>query len=311
MNVHVVCTAYGKNRPESILPRHARYLHENLGWNMGRKPDPEADVNYFLPFTNGWKHWGPWHETYTAAFFTHKEPYGAKRGWWDEAREHYNLRICNAPMYYDDLIQHGPTELVQHCVEVSHFTLTPREYSPETLPVIGLNGFVNLGGRKGELLVYQLNKYAATGHFRIKASGQGWPIESKWYRWKDLPSQFYHSLDLLLCTSLVDAGPGGPLEALSCGIPVVIPSGVGIMDELPNVHGVYRYPRGNFDEMCGTILRCITELGTHDKRKLRAITRDMTIETFCTNHRRIFEKHFGGGEDVAIPVGDIPGGQAE
>jgi len=53
--------------------------------------------------------------------------------------------------------------------------------------------------------------------------------------------EFYRSLSVFLCTSAIEGGPVTILEALACGVPVVVPKGVGLVEELPDIPGIYRY----------------------------------------------------------------------
>ena len=78
---------------------------------------------------------------------------------------------------------------------------------------------------------------------------------------------------------------------------MVLPRGVPLLDELPEMHGIYRYEQGNFDAMYQALDHCVADLGTHDREALRAITQRMTVEVFCEEHRVAFEKHFGNGAD--------------
>ena len=70
--------------------------------------------------------------------------------------------------------------------------------------------------------------------------------------WNDMP-QFYQGLDVLVCPSRVEGGPMPVLEALACGVRVVIPQHVGILDELPDVPGIHRYPRGDLASLIAAL----------------------------------------------------------
>ena len=60
---------------------------------------------------------------------------------------------------------------------------------------------------------------------------------------------FYQKLDVFLITSKVEGGPDTVIEALACGIPVVGPEDVGMLDEFP----IARYPKGDYQAMLGRL----------------------------------------------------------
>ena len=84
-----------------------------------------------------------------------------------------------------------------------------------------------------------------------------------------------------------------PLEALRCGIPVVLPRDVGMLDELPDVPGIYRYDRGNYDALLATVVKATQELGTHDREALAATTAEYTPEGYAKAHRKGFRARPG------------------
>ena len=83
------------------------------------------------------------------------------------------------------------------------------------------------------------------------------------------------------------------LEALACGVPVVIPSGVGLHDEIPDTRGIYRYPRGNVRALLGVIQTALADLGTHDAEALRAATAPHSVEAWCSANRDMLETFIG------------------
>jgi len=284
-----------------LINRMLHYLQSGNGWTVCRQLDEGADVNYVFSYVDSWKvEADPWRKYREwkkplAGFFTHRVEVGIKRRLWHQAAETVNLRIADSAKYAGMLRadRYGPTEKVTIPIRRDMFTLTKKRVGAK--PIIGVSGFCVRSGRKGDALVYELSRYPPARHWKIVAAGRGWPVRTKTYRWAELP-QFYHRLDLYLCTSLYEAGPHGPLEALACGLPIVIPIDVGAMDELPVLRGIYRYGRGDFDGMYRALVRCVGDLGTHDREQLRHVTRKMTPDTFCAEHRDIFERYFGLGK---------------
>jgi len=278
MKVCIVTPDYAKDS-SAIIARLARHLEDGNGWRVSTKPNPRALVNVFMPYDQ-WR-FSKWNRTPTAGWFTHKEiwgtEHGAKRRRWEAASRALDLRVTPSAMYARELRLCGSTAHIPHPVELDHFTFWPFEKHKK--PVIGLSGRVYPGGRKGEMLVARLAK---EHRWKIIGSGKGWPVPTKWYEWPELP-RFYHRLDVFLCTSLIEGGPVTVLEALASGRPVVIPWGVGALDELPNMPGIYHYKRGDYDEMVKALQTAIenkTQIASQ-MTALRGIVEGYTPERWC------------------------------
>lgn len=301
MNVHMVTHWMGKRSAKQPWPRLVRYLQKYLGWSASHKLDRQADVNYILTYTVGWQRnidpWKTWQEWGgpLVCRIGERPEYGLKARLWDEAVDASDLRLVEAAKYVHMLSEYGLTEQVElFPVERGLFAIT--ESLPHSRPTIGVVGYCATGGRKGERLVKELAHYPGARHWRVKAAGRGWPVETKEYHYRDLP-RFYQSVDVHLCPTVSRDSPTSPYEALACGIPVVLPQGVDLLDELPSIHGIYHYEMGDFDAMYEALRRCIADLTTHDREALRAVTRHMTVEAFCKGHQDVFEKHFGRPND--------------
>lgn len=157
---------------------------------------------------------------------------------------------------------------------------------------LGVSGFTYSGGRKGENLFEKLTKSDLKDILDFYASGSGWkglytPKELKF----DEMSNYYRSLDMLLCTSTVEGIPIPPLEALACGTPVIIPRGVGILDELPDIHNIYRYKAGNYLDMLDAISQCIYDVqtGNINKQELRDTVLKYNLQSWSNDHLYAFE----------------------
>jgi len=290
MNVHIVSSEVPGER-ERILPRLARLLASATGWTAGPQWSDSADLNYALPYLEA-RRW-PANRQY-AAYFTHREDdVRAKVQWWGEQAENAALRITSAQQYVPELAAHGPTCVIAPPLDRDFFS--PRERPANTLARVGVSGFSYAAKgtqRKGEHLLREALKTNVAKLFDWTAIGRGWaPLKTKQIEHSDLPA-WYASLDLYVCSSLIEGVPYGPLEALACGVPVVIPRGVGLLDELPNMLGIFRYERGNIASMCEA-LTCAEAEVQHghpciDRDALRAATERFTEESWINGHMEAF-----------------------
>jgi hypothetical protein len=158
-----------------------------------------------------------------------------------------------------------------------------------------VSGFTYGDGRKGERLVRRFLDSDVAHRVDWRASGRGWPIPTESLRWEQMPG-FFQALDVLLVPSLLEGIHMPTLEALACGTKVVIPHGLGILDELPAVPGVVRYPAGDLGGMASALEEAI-ELRV-DQEELRAAVADYSVEAWCDDHRRAFEELVGAVPEV-------------
>jgi hypothetical protein len=275
MNVNVVCS---RLRADRVLPRLARTLAAGTGWNLGETPDAEADVNLFFPYLELQN--VEWRDTLSAAWFTHKDVTNRKKAaLWEDIAGRVDLRLTSTPMYLPELRRHGPTEYVRVAVERDRFTPSPERGLGRT---VGVAGYTYGDGRKGEDLIAKLAGSEVGRTCRWKASGRGWPVDTEIYHWKDMP-RFYQGLDLLVCASRSE-GPGmPPLEALSCGVPVIVPRGVGIFDELPDMCGIWRFEAGDYGSLLETFAEAIRDDEPPGREALRAATEFYTAANWCAD----------------------------
>jgi len=163
-----------------------------------------------------------------------------------------------------------------------------REKKTNPRPLIGVSGFVDRHtGRKGERMVAQLAGDLGK-RAEIVASGEGWPARAVNRSLDGLPA-FFNSLDLFLCSSLIEGIPMPPLEALACGIPVVIPQGVGMLDELPEMPGIYRYPKGDYEAMQAAIMLGLEQAKAVNREALRLAVADYSPTNWVESHVKGFE----------------------
>jgi hypothetical protein len=285
--VHIICQNYADDR---VLPRHARALAQRLGWSLGAEASPGAQITYLFSYFEA-KRLKPW-PSKVAANFTHREeepPNNAKSRAFDATAARVQLRTAWAQMYVDQLVKHGPTDKVSPALEREFFT--PGVKNPGRV-VCGFSGYTYANHRKGEDLVKGIITSEIGGQVEWRASGRGWPVATKMYAWAEMP-EFYRSLDVLVIPSRVEGIPMPPLEALCCGVSVVIPAHVGLLDELPAIPGIYRYERGDLATLLRALEQAVEERGQVAMEQLREATAQWSVEQWCADHANAFEETFG------------------
>ncbi len=288
--IHIVCS---RPHADRILPRLARYLTQGTGWTLSERPERNADLNYGLNYLEFSMNNRGWHETPVAAWFTHYDAANpTKAGYWDYAAAHVDLRTVTAERYASILRPHGMTRTVYPPVELDRFT--PRQPRETQRPVVGLSGYVDREPRKGAELASRLAHSKLADGIELRACGRGWPapLKTESYTWQQMP-EYYRSLDVYLCTATVEGVPMPPLEALACGVPVVIPRGVGLLDELPSVENIYRYRAGDYADMEVALERALeaARRGAHgvNVESLRGVASRFTPERWIRDHQEAFE----------------------
>jgi hypothetical protein len=278
---------------DRVIPRFAGYLAKALGWSVTAKPDPGADVVYLSGYFES-QMCKPWPDAPVAAYFTHREeepPGNRKAALFDAIGKRVQLRIVTAPMYGKMLDRFGPTVRMMAPVERGRFIIT-RVIKSRRMTA-GFSGYTYRNKRKGEDLVKAVLGSKAGQKMDWRASGRGWPVLTKRYSWKEMPA-FYQSLDILVCTSRVEGVPMPPLEALSCGVSVVIPQGVGMLDELPDISGIHRYRKGDAAGLVKALEQAAAGRSSVDREALRAATAAYSVKAWCEGHREAFTAAFEG-----------------
>lgn len=289
---------------DRVIPRFSRYLAKGLGWMLTAAPVKNAAAYYLSCYLE----WPIMATRLTpgvpvAAYMTHREtepPDGPKTRLFDALAGRLDLRIATAALYARPLSACGPTAQIRPPVERERFTI-PRRKPGQGGIVAGFSGYKYGNGRKGEDLARALLTTKAGQGVTWKASGRGWPVKTTRYRWADMPA-FYQSLDVLVITARVEGVPMPPLEALACGVSVVIPRGVGLLDELPDVAGIYRYGAGDKEGLAATFSAAVAGRGAVDRDELRAVTEPYTVEAWCQGHQRAFERLISGEKMDLSPI---------
>lgn len=297
MRVNVVSRNF---RDDRVLPRFARYLADNNGWTLTASPDLTAEVIYLMGYfeVQMFSKW-PISTPPVACYFTHREeepPNNEKAKLYDQVAGQVALRVAMCKLYGGPLSKYGPTVQPPLPLERDRFVLadTPKHRRP----VVGFSGYTYKNRRKGEDLVNGVIKSPIGNRVDWVASGRGWPVQMQRYSWSDMP-KFYQGLDILVCPSRVEGGPMPVLEALACGVRVVIPRCVGILDELKDAPGIHRYTRGDLPGLIAALESAIAQ--PFDREALRAVTAPYTVKAFCDANAQAIDKTFNGnGIDAGI-----------
>ena len=112
-------------------------------------------------------------------------------------------------------------------------------------PMIGVSGFVDKSGRKGEKLLARLAG-DLEGQADFSASGIGWPVQIVNKKLDGLV-KFYNGLDLYVCTVLIEGVPMPPLEALNFDAVDVTGYFFPGYPDAPKDDYIYRLKRHAFD----------------------------------------------------------------
>lgn len=290
LSVEVICRNLNDDR---VIPRFARYLRDRLGWRLApRGPSPDAQLIYLSVYFETQK-LDTWPDCPVAAYFSHREedpPGNDKAKLYDQVAGQVQLRIATAKLYAAGLEQYGPTMQVHPPLERDRFVIAPRGKS--ALPVVGLSGYTYQNKRKGEDLIQAMMESKIAERVEWRASGRGWPVPTRRYTWAKMPT-FYQGLDVLVCPSRVEGIPMPPLEALACGVRIVIPRAVGLLDELPDTPGIYRYERGDAEDLVRALEQAAYPEHEIDREALRAVTAPYSVEAWCQEHAEAVAQAFG------------------
>lgn len=266
MNVNIVS-------PWSIKFDHIlRRCTEQLPWPVTGTPQAGC-LNYFFPYHCYEPTGGP-----TAVLFSHD---AGHRNWPVAARE-TDVRLAWTHLYATPLSEHGRTHRVLPGID--HDAFTPN--GTVTAPIIGVVGLVYGDLRKGEDLWQRLVQEKADV-WDLRAAGQGWAGKNQYVPYDRMPD-FLRGLQVFLCCSRIEGVPYPPLEALACGVKVVIPRGVGMLDELPDLPGIHRFDAGDYEGMVQAIHDALHTKA--NKEQLRQTVTRYTWDAWVDGHLQAFEE---------------------
>lgn len=277
-----------------IVPRMMSWLEDGLGWKITNGYDPNS-INYLAPYTMLGRYGQP--PGPSMAWFTHFEEGNLqKMRIWHQAAKQIDLPLVTAQVYADHFAAEA---ILSHKSEPSLFKITPGidqdHFKPvrKKRPGSGVVGLVGVPGpRKGTELAESLT--GAAGLTQLLAAGGDWPgvAGSAHIPYDEMPA-FYAQLDLMVCASTIEGIPAPPLEALACGVPVVVPRGVGMMDELPESPAVHRYDAGNTASLLAATEAALD--ATVSRSEARDVVADYTVAAWCTSHQLALEALIAGG----------------
>jgi len=191
VKVHVVLW-----KDNHILPRMTNWLVERNGWTVGDNPDPQADVNYFMPYLMWDLKTHP--NTLTSGWFTHYEQ-GTR--WkvekWQDAATFIDAPCVTAPMYCSSLDR---AQVITPGVNRDRYC--PGERPNHKKPRIGTAGVGQ--PRKGPKLIVDLF-YGGIG-VEIDIAGMQWPFPHTVVGNQNMPD-WYRTLDVYVCTSSIEGIP--------------------------------------------------------------------------------------------------------
>ncbi len=285
MRINVVARE-GADERGTILQRLVHELATDAAFVVSEAPDPTADANLFFPYLEHAR-FPEFRATPTAAWFSHlDEGRQDKEIFWERAARAVDLRLTSAQLYEARLAHYGLTARLTPPLDTEHFRPSARQQHERR--VVGTSGYVYPGGRKGEELLRRLAHDFSQCDF--VASGRGWPVQTTHYDWNDMPD-FYRTLDVYVCTSSIEGIGYGPLEAMACGVPVVMPRGVGIFDELPDLENLHRYAAGDYDGLRAALSTALERLaeGGYNPVSLRSAVQRYTRGAWVGATLRAFE----------------------
>lgn len=276
-------------KDKHIVPRMAQWLADRNGWTISEEPDNSADVNYYLPYLKWDMKNQP--DTLTAAWFTHYE-YGTrwKEQHWRQAATFIDTQLITTPIYAAPQFDLDRYQVITPGVDRDIFVPGIKEKTDR--PIVGIAGIGQ--PRKGPKLVVDLY-YSGFG-VALNIVGANWPFYPYTEIAFDKIPHWYTQLDVYLCTSSIEGIPAPVLEALSCDVKVVIPYGVGICDQLPEMEGIRHYKKSDGKDMLRAMAMAIEDKPSEGA--LRDVTKDYSVDEWCNSHTNAMEALL----DAAIPV---------
>jgi hypothetical protein len=195
-------------RGDWVLPRWSRQWGKRLGASVAHEVTPGYDIYFYVNY--GFYH-GP-QRGLDVCYFTHREEKDPLRSRFDEVAKRCDWCVAQCRKTVDHLDK-NKTSVIRPGVD-AEFILD----EPLRIGVVGRN--YDYTDRKRFHWVPMLRTWFPDISF---------PMASD-LSLKDL-REFYNGLDYLLVTAKNEGGPMPVVEALSLGVPVIAPEGVGWCDE--------------------------------------------------------------------------------
>jgi len=261
-----------------VLYHWAEELEKRLPYVTINAPLGSCPVNYFIPYYLMEKSPG----TLAIAFFTHCEEGEDERS--QESRQRFfevskaaDFCVCQNQKYAALLAQSGVegVEVITPGVDLSIFKPKLR---------LGWVGRTYWSGRKNEHFLKRLEELDWID-LRYKADPQHWSVIGE--QEGERLAEFYRDLDYVLITSNAEGGPMSVIEGMACGIPVIMPEGVGLSGHFEQ--GIVTFEKNNFDALMALLQRL-----WEDKKRLSDQVRDYSMETWAEKNDRLFRRLLAG-----------------
>jgi glycosyltransferase involved in cell wall biosynthesis len=185
------------------------------------------------------------------------------------------MPLVTAPMYYGMLDR---AQSITPGVDTDLFQPFTVQHERSDAPIVGTAGIGQ--PRKGPRMLVDLFYSGMLVDLRVV--GANWQFPHTFIADYLMPT-FYNMLDVYLCTSLEEGVPEPVLEALACDTAVVIPDGVGICDQLPEMEGIRHYKRGDSKDMVRALRQALDDKPPAGLLR-EVVTGQYTIDDWCASH---------------------------
>jgi len=248
-----------------ILQRRGDELRKRLNYvTLNAQNKNDFDINFYINYTL----FKEKTKTIDIALFTHIEPAPKETKLFFDNAERADYCVCSAKTCVKKLNEYGIKNVVQILPGFNLDDLKPKLI----LGFVGRYAKPKHENRKGKKLLDMISLLPFT---EVRRTLGKVPKEN-------IPA-FYRNLDYTVITSKYEGGPMCLVESLACGIPVIAPSGVGLVPEFDV--GVFKYENSNFESLKAVLFKL------HNKKlKLAKQIEELTWANYAINHDKIFRK---------------------
>ncbi len=200
-----------------ILNKFGKELASRIECDVNKPNINDYDVNYYINYAM----FKQKSKGIDIALFTHLEedkPQLVNK--WNTVKENVDVCVTMSKRY---------EELIDGAI-----TITPG-IDPRFKPKLIIGNVGKVHARKGEELLKEVAKIPFV-ELRT-TNGQ--------LKEEELPN-FYRQCDYTLITAKYEGGPMSAIESLACGVPIIIPRGVGFQQELPEA---FVYNNSDFESL--------------------------------------------------------------
>ncbi len=262
-----------------VLYHWAEELAKRLPYVVINAPAGSCNIDYFIPYYLLDKRPG----TLSVAFFTHCEVGDDDRS--ARSRERFfevadaaDCCVSQNRTYADLLMRRGARD-----VETITPGVDPSIFNPKLK--LGWIGRTYWSGRKNEHFLSELEKVDWI-ELRYRSEPKHWSVAGPEEGRK--LAEFYRDLDYVLVTSNAEGGPMSVVEGLACGVPVIMPEGVGLSTHFSK--GILTFERNSFPQLM-SLLQTLRKA----KTDLADQVRDYSMDAWAEQNHRLFQRLLGGG----------------